>query len=120
MRTGNERIVTSAVLRRTAIAMAVLAAIGQARAQMSEEVKQLTTPDAWVSVGAAGVTGNSADRAQFGQFNGMREHNGYLLLDADYAKRDDATGTWMTIVARNLGLDNREIRVGVKSGVVTL
>jgi MtrB/PioB family decaheme-associated outer membrane protein len=109
MRTANR----NNVLRRTAIAMAVLAAVGQARAQMSEEVRQLTTPDAWVSVGAAAVTGDKADRAQFGQFNGMREHDGYLLLDADYAKRDDATGTWMTIVARNLGLDNREVRVGV-------
>ena len=80
---------------------------------MSEEVRELTTPDASISVGGAGVTGNSEDRAQFGQFNGMREHNGYLLLDADYARRDNATGMWTTVVARNLGLDNREVRVGV-------
>jgi MtrB/PioB family decaheme-associated outer membrane protein len=105
--------VQNQALRRTVIALAVLAAVGPARAQMSETVKELTTPDAWISVGAAGVTGNSADRAQFGIFNGMREHNGYVLLDADYVTRDNATGTWTTIVARNLGLDNREVRVGV-------
>jgi MtrB/PioB family decaheme-associated outer membrane protein len=109
MRTANQKF----VMRQTVLAIAVLAAIGQARAQMSEEVRELTTPDAWISVGAAGVTGNSEDRAQFGQFNGMREHNGYLMLDADYARRDNATGMWTTVVARNLGLDNREIRVGV-------
>jgi len=97
------------VFKMTVLAVAVLAAMGQANAQ-SDEVKALTTPDAWVSVGAAGVTGNDADRAQFGMFNGMREHNGYLLLDADYVKRDNATGTWTSVVARNLGLDNREIR----------
>src|SRR5690242_10643651 len=97
------------MFKMTVLAVAVLAAIGQAHAQ-SDEVKALTTPDSWVSVGAAGVTGNDADRAQFGMFNGMREHSGYLLLDADYNKRDNATGTWTSIVARNLGLDNREVR----------
>jgi MtrB/PioB family decaheme-associated outer membrane protein len=101
------------ILRHTLIALAVLAAMNQARAQMSEEVRQLTTPDRWVSIGAAAVSGDSKDRAQFGIFNGMREHDGYLLLDADYATRDNATGTWVTIVARNMGLDNREFRAGV-------
>ena len=102
------------VLRQTILAVAVLAAIGQARAQMSEEVKQLTNPESSVTVGAAGVSGDSKDRAQFGIFNGMREHDSYLLLDLDVIKRDNATGTWMTAYGRNLGLDNREFRVGME------
>ena len=59
-------------LRHSLIAVAVLSAMTQARAQMSEEVRQLTTPDRWVSVGAAAVSGDPKDRAQFGMYNGMR------------------------------------------------
>jgi MtrB/PioB family decaheme-associated outer membrane protein len=110
MKTSTQTI----VLRRTLIAVAVLAAVGQARAQMSDEVRQLTTPDASVSVGVGAVSGDSKDRAQFGIFNGMREKDTYLLLDVDFVKRDAASGTWTTIVGRNLGLDNREIRVGMQ------
>ena len=104
----------NSMLRRTIVAVAVLSVIGQVRAQMSEAVNQLITPDSSVSIGAAGVSGDSKDRAQFGMFNGMRDHNGYLLLDIDYVTRDNATGTWMTLYGRNLGLDNREFRAGVQ------
>ena len=97
----------------TILAMAVLAAIGQARAQATDEAKLLTEPQSSVSIGAAGVSGNDKDRAQFGIYNGMRKDSGYLLLDLDYITRDNATGTWMTMQGRNLGLDNREFRAGV-------
>ena len=70
MKTSKQNI----VVRQTILAIAVLAAIGQARAQVTDEVKQLTNPESSVSVGAAGVSGDSKDRAQFGIFNGMREH----------------------------------------------
>ncbi len=98
----------------TILALAVLAAIGQARAQATEEVSQLTNPESSVSIGAAGVSGNDKDRAQWGMFNGMRKDDGYLLFDLDYIKRDNATGTWTTLQGRNLGLDNRELRGGVQ------
>jgi len=106
--------VRQSTIRPTILAAAVLAAIGQASAETPEESNRLTNPDSSISIGAAGVSGNSADRAQFGIFNGMREHNGYLLLDIDYITRDNDTGTWRSIVARNLGLDNREIRAGMQ------
>jgi len=93
----------------TLLAIAVLAAIGQARAQATDAVKDLTTPDSSISVGGAAVSGDPKDRAQFGLYNGMREDSGYLLLDIDYLTRD-ATGTWMQLYGRNLGLDNRELR----------
>ena len=94
----------------TILAMAVLAAIGQARAQATDEAKLLIEPESSVSIGAAGVSGDSKDRAQYGIFNGMRKDSGYLLLDLDYIKRDNDSGTWTTMQGRNLGLDNREFR----------
>ena len=98
----------------TILAIAVLAAIGQAQAQSNETVKELTTPDSSISVGAAGVSGDSKDRAQWGMFNGMRKDSGYLLFDMDYVTRDNATGTWTTLQARNLGTDSRELRGGMQ------
>lgn len=98
------------------LAMAVLAAIGQgqALAQQSDEVRQLTNPESSVTIGGAGVSGDKADRAQFGQFTGLRKESGYLLFDIDYLTRDNATGTWYTLQGRNLGLDNRELRAGMQ------
>ncbi len=109
MKTMNRNLRVSPAL----IAVAVLAAIGQARAQVSDEIKQLTEPESSVTVGLAGVSGDSRDRAQFGMFNGMRNDRGYLLLDIDYLRRDNATGTWASLQARNLGLDNREFAISM-------
>ncbi|MBL0125686.1 MAG: MtrB/PioB family outer membrane beta-barrel protein [Betaproteobacteria bacterium] len=97
----------------TILAIAVLAAIGQARAQ-TDVVKDLTTPDSSVTIGVGGVDGDEKDRAQYGMFNGMRKDSGYLLFDLDYATRDNATGTWTTLQGRNLGLSNRELRGGMQ------
>lgn len=97
----------------TTLALAVLAAIvaqGQVRAEPSDEVRLLMEPESSVSIGAAGVSGDSKDRAQFGIYNGMRKESGYLILDLDYLTRDNSTGTWISLQGRNLGLDNREFR----------
>lgn len=91
----------------TLIALAVLAAIGQAQAQDA-------TPQSSVSVGAGAVSGDSSDRARFGLFNGMREDRGYGLLDFTYLGRDAGSGMWTTIEGRNLGLDTRELGVTVR------
>ena len=83
----------------TMLAAALLAAYGPVFAAEGQENS--------VSVGV----GNwSDDRPQRGIYDGMRKEGGYLLLDADIMKRDDATGTWLGLRARNLGLDNREIK----------
>ncbi len=96
----------------TLLALAVIAAIGQAQAQTppSEAVKALTTPDSSISIGAAGVSGDPKDRAQWAIYNGMREDSGYLLFDIDYLTRNNLTGMWVSVIGRNLGLDNRELR----------
>lgn len=95
------------------IALAILGAFGSVQAA-DEDIKQFTKPESSISVGVTGVSGNDNDRSIFGQYNGMRDHNAYLNLDVDYLNRDDATGTWMTVKGRNLGLDNRELSVGME------
>jgi hypothetical protein len=52
----------------------------------------------------------SEDDRRFGQYSGAKDKGAYLLLDADYVKRDDATGAWTRLFGRNVGLDSRELR----------
>lgn len=91
--------------RPSLVALAVLAACGAVRAE-DDETKTL---DAYVSVGAAGVSGDPADRAIFGQYNGLRDDDFYGLLDFGYARRDAAIGSLIDFSGRNLGLDTREL-----------
>jgi MtrB/PioB family decaheme-associated outer membrane protein len=89
---------TKQTFKATALAAALLGAYGPAFAE---------DPENSVSIGI----GNwSNDRPQRGIYDGMREGKSYGLLDADILKRDDATGTSFGLKARNLGLDNREIK----------
>ena len=101
--------------RQSILAVAVLAAIGQistnARAEVSEEAKLLIEPESHVSIGAAGLSGNDKDRAQFGMFNGMRKDSSHLILDLDYLNRNNAEGIWTSLQGRNLRLDSRVVRV---------
>ncbi len=74
-----------------------------------DPVSTLTTPDSSVSIGIGYMNG---EREQFGIYDNVRDDDTLLLLDADVNKRDDATGTWMTLRARNLGIDSRSIELG--------
>ncbi|MBS0335668.1 MAG: MtrB/PioB family decaheme-associated outer membrane protein [Proteobacteria bacterium] len=93
------------------MALALLAALGSARADDAEDVAKLTKQDSSASAGIGTASGSQRDRSLFGQYNGMREKGSYLLLDLDYAKRNDQTGYWTRMWGRNLGLDNREAGV---------
>jgi len=99
-------------LRPTAIAIALLAAFGPAQAQTSE-AKPAEETTKWASasasVGGAWASGDSADRAFFGQYNGMRDQSAYGLLDFDYRRGDTADGTSMGLLGTNLGLQTREL-----------
>lgn len=96
----------SQTLKLTAIAAALLTVYGPVHAE-DDELKALTEPDSSVSVGFGHW---SEDRPHQGIFDGMRDNGGYGLLDADINKRDDSTGTWYTLSARNLGLESRELK----------
>lgn len=83
-------------------ALAVLAAFGQAHAQESEM-------EASASVGVGAVSGDSADRAIFGQYNGLRPDRPYGLLDFRYERRIESTGIWTRLRGVNLLGENREL-----------
>jgi MtrB/PioB family decaheme-associated outer membrane protein len=91
----------------TAIAAAMLAAYGPATAAEVDEVTELSRPESTVSAGFGYV---SQDNQRFGQYTGMDENGGYGLLDLNLVRRDDSTGTWVTLEGRNLGLEDRELR----------
>ncbi|MCX7170202.1 MAG: MtrB/PioB family outer membrane beta-barrel protein, partial [Proteobacteria bacterium] len=94
----------------TVLALSLLAAFTPAQAEDDPDLlARLSKPETSLSVGVAGVSGDSQNRSIFGQYNGMRKDGGSLLLDVDVIRRDEATGTWTILQGRNLGLDNREL-----------
>jgi MtrB/PioB family decaheme-associated outer membrane protein len=84
-----------------------LACSGAAQAQEDPALAELTTPESAVSVG---IGYWSKDRPRLGTYDGMRQEGAYGLLDALINTRDDRTGTWFILDARNLGLETRELR----------
>ena len=86
--------------RLTTVTAAVLAAISPAFAAEIDPAR----PVSEVSVGI-GYANN--DGRQFGQYNGINESGAYGLLDLDFVRRDDATGTWLRFFGRSLGLESR-------------
>lgn len=69
--------------------------------------KDLTTPDRRIEIGLGGAWGNTRN---FGMYNGLYDEDVKALLDFSLVNRDDATGTWLKLRGRNLGLDSRELR----------
>ena len=90
--------------RLTALSLAVG---GAAHAQEDPGIAELTRPESSVSVG---VGYWSKDRPRLGTYDGMNQEGAYGLLDALINTRDDRTGTWFILDARNLGLETRELR----------
>lgn len=72
-----------------------------------EELQRLTKPQSTVEAGVGAV---SDDNLRFGRYTGLHEQGAYLLLGTDINRRDDATGTWLRLRGRNLGLDSRDLR----------
>jgi MtrB/PioB family decaheme-associated outer membrane protein len=99
-------------LQPTALALAVLGALGPVHAQTGDAKpaeEKTSQAQASVTVGGAWVSGDSADRAFFGQYNGLRDQSFYGLLDFDYRRRDTASGTSTGLLGTNLGLQTREL-----------
>lgn len=91
----------------TVIAASLMSAYGTAQAADDSEINELTKPSSSVAVG---VGTWDHERQQLGVYDGMSENQPRLLLDADIQQRDEATGTWTTLTARNLGLETRDLR----------
>lgn len=91
----------------TAVASGLLLAFGPIHAQDADEVSRLSRPESTISVGI-GHVGDDAHR--LGEYTGKNTGGNYFIGDADINVREDATGTWWRFKARNLGLDNRDVR----------
>jgi MtrB/PioB family decaheme-associated outer membrane protein len=76
-------------------------------AAQDEEVAALSKPASEARLGFGLV---SKDNLRFGQYTGLHEKGLYPLIDFDLAGREDATGEWVLIRGRNLGLESREYR----------
>lgn len=97
---------TNPRLQRKVLWAALVPAFGAAAAQ-DPEVTQLSKPESTISIG---IGHWSNDRRQQGIYDGMSDRGTYWLFDADVVTRNDATGTWLNLSARDLGLDTRELR----------
>ncbi len=97
--------VFSSQARRTVIALAVAAVCVGAQAQ-SDGAQTL------VSVGLGSVSGGSADRAQFGQYNGLHNDRNLVgTLDIDYSLRKADSATWVQLDGSNLLGELRELHL---------
>ena len=93
--------------RRRALALAVLAALAAVVAPThAENASEL---EASVSAGVGVPSGDAADRAIFGQYNGMRDRSTYGLLGFDYDRIDQKSGTVVQAAGTQLLLDTREL-----------
>ncbi len=93
------------IVLQSVLATAALAAGVSASPQDDDEAFRLKTPESNFVFGAGYL---SKDNQRFGQYTGLRDEGLYGLLDLDWVSRDDATGTWLRLGGRNLGLDHRE------------
>ena len=96
------------ILKLTALSAVLAGAWGPALAQEEDPaVAEARKPESYVGLG---IGYWSDDRPRLGIYDGMNEKGAYGLLDALIVRRDDKTGTWFTLDARNIGLDSREFR----------
>jgi MtrB/PioB family decaheme-associated outer membrane protein len=105
--------------RPTLLVLALAAAYGSAQAQAQTQAPapaqeaapaQEIVREGSVSVGGYGLTGDSNDRAQFGQYNGLRFVGPAAgILDFSYYRLDPKQGTSLSFTGANLALQTREL-----------
>ncbi|MBV9189338.1 MAG: MtrB/PioB family outer membrane beta-barrel protein, partial [Betaproteobacteria bacterium] len=88
-------------------ALATIAACGPVWAEETDEAKAMTTPESRLGVGIGYV---SQDNTRFGQYSGLTKEGLYPSVDLSIRRRNDETGTWMSLQGRNLGLESNELR----------
>jgi len=94
----------------SAMAAALALVYGSAAAQ-DNDITQLTKPESTVDVGVSYVDNNNQ---RFGEYTGLTREGAYGIVDFSLLKRDDATGTWFSLQGRNLGYEDREVRLEQK------
>ena len=93
---------------RSLLTLAVLAACTSLQAQ------EPGTLQASVDLGLGTASGDSADRALFGQYNGLRTRKSTALLGGEFSQRHVEAGTSIQLSAVDLLGPTRELRLGWK------
>jgi MtrB/PioB family decaheme-associated outer membrane protein len=96
-------------LSRTFAALAAALTFGPALAQEGGGAPAFRAPENTISIGVSGASGNQSDRARWGMFNGLRDHDVNGLAGFNYTNNDASTAHWLTIQGNNLGLDSRDL-----------
>ncbi|MEP7282007.1 MAG: MtrB/PioB family decaheme-associated outer membrane protein [Rubrivivax sp.] len=98
--------------RPTLLALALLTAFAPARAEDAAGI----VSEGSVSVGLDLISGDNADRAQFGQYNGLRTRShGVVLFGLDYSRRNLKEGDSLQFWGTNLSLQTRELGLSWKN-----
>jgi MtrB/PioB family decaheme-associated outer membrane protein len=97
-------IVFSFHAQRTLVAMAACAACLSVQAQSANV-------DASVSFGLGAADGSKADRATFGQYNGLRTESAFPVLGIDYSLRDQEAGKSVDLKGSDLLGQTRDLNL---------
>lgn len=100
-------ILTSFHFQRTVLALAVCAAFAPAQALADDDEGSAAVTI--ISVGVGAVSGSNADRAQFRQYNGLRDQSAVGMLGIDYSLRKPETSSWVQLMGSDLLGDTREL-----------
>ncbi len=104
------RIVTNkTVFTRTALGMAIALAFSPVLAE-DDVLSEYAKPTSEIS---AGVGYWSDPRPQRGIFDGYRDDGASAMLDLNFVRRNDATGTWFTVDG-HLGRDDPRFSAGIE------
>ena len=99
--------------RLIAIALAAAFAPAQAVEPVAPQNIEPVAPAAMNTAASSASIGAgyaSHDARRFGQYNGINEDGFYGLLDFNWVRRDEQTGTWTRIFGRDVGLESRQLR----------
>lgn len=75
-------------------------------AERAEAISTLTTPDKEIRLGLGLL---SDDNRRLGQYTGLLDQGAYALADVNYLTLEKASGKWIRLTGRDLGLDTREL-----------
>jgi MtrB/PioB family decaheme-associated outer membrane protein len=98
---------------RTAVGLALLAVCsGAAYAQAGKPdagKPEASQAEGSVTVGVGVAGGDPADRAIFGQYNGLRDDRSFGLLDFEYFRRTESGSSWTRLQGIGMLGENREL-----------
>ncbi len=95
---------TSFPFHRSLLALAVCAVFAPAQAEPNPV-------ETIISVGLGALSGSADDRAQLGQYTGLRDHSAVGILGIDYSLRKPDTSTSVDFHGSNLLGDTREMNL---------